>query len=209
MLNSILGRKVGMTQLFTNDGKVVPVTVIDVANWFVTQAKSVENDGYAAVQLGLLKKKYRNHSFDNSWLKKKSIYFAFLREVKVDNAVLQEFKIGQEIKLNNVDFNDKSIVRVTGRTKGKGFKGVVGRWHFSGGFATHGSMFHRRPGAIGSMRTQGEVIKGKKLPGHTGDRQITVKGLRVVCLDLQGGYLFVKGAVPGKKDSLITVSKQG
>lgn len=209
MLSRFLGKKIGMTQIFTEKGEVVPVTVIDVKNWFVTQIKTPQKDGYAALQVGLPRKRYLNQPFVADWCKNKTKYFLFLREVHVDLSVLDQVKIGQEIKADNINFSLEDKVKVSGRSIGLGFQGVVKRWGFGGGPKTHGSCFHRIPGAISGMRTQGEVIKGKKLPGHTGDRMITMEGLKVISFDKQNGHLFVKGAVPGKKDSLLMVCKQG
>ena len=209
MLDSIIGKKVGMTQLFTDEGKVVPVTVIDVANSFVTQIKTPDRDGYAALQLGLLKKKYREQGLQPAWLSDKSKYFSVLQEVKVDDAVLGKIKLGQSVKVTDIGFQEKNLVKVTGKSKGLGFQGVMRRWGFAGGPGSHGSNFHRKPGSIGNMCSQGNVVKGKKLPGRQGYKQITVDGLSVIRLDSQSGCVFVKGAVPGKKDSLLILSKQG
>lgn len=209
MINSIVGEKVGMTQLFEKDGKVVPVTVIDTSSLVVTQIKTKVKEGYSALQLGLLRKRYREKPFDLNWLKHKKDYFLSFNEVAVVGDVTDKIKIGQKFNLDNVDLNENAIVKVTGKSRGLGFQGVVKRWNFAGGGASHGSTFHRVPGAIGSMRTQGEVIKGKRLPGHHGDRFFTVKGLKVIRLDKNNGCLFVKGAVPGKKETIVIVSKQG
>lgn len=209
MLNSIVGKKVGMTQLFGKDGQVIPVTVIDASNWIVTQIKTKEKEGYSALQLGLLRKKYRKKAFDINWLKNKKNYFLHVKEVVITDAASDKLKIGQEIKLEDFDLKEDNTVKVMGRSRGLGFQGVVKRWGFAGGGASHGSKFHRAPGAIGSMRTQGEVIKGKRLPGHQGNASVTVEGLKLVRIDKSNGCLFLKGAVPGKKDSLVIVSKQG
>jgi large subunit ribosomal protein L3 len=209
MLNSIVGKKIGMMQLFGKDGQVIPVTVIDASNWIVTQIKTKENDGYSALQLGLLRKKYRKKTFDNNWLKNKKNYFLHIKEVFSTDDISDKLKVGQEIKFENVSLQEENTVDVVGKSRGLGFQGVVRRWGFAGGGASHGSKFHRAPGAIGSMRTQGEVIKGKRLPGHQGNATVTIKGLKLVRIDKSNGCLFLKGAVPGKKDSLVIVSKQG
>lgn len=208
MLSGIIGKKIGMSQIFNHDGQVVPVTVIDVSNLYITQVKKTDKDGYCSVQVGLLKKKFRNQSFNKFWLKKKKNYFSSIREIKTKEADLSTFELGKAITLNDIDFKENGKVKIAGKTKGHGFQGVVKRWHFSGGFASHGSMFHRRPGAIGHMRTQGEVIKGKRLPGHKGFKTLTIQGLKIARIDADKGYLFVRGAVPGKKNSLLKVSKQ-
>lgn len=209
MINSIVGKKIGMTQIFENNGQVVPVTVIDTSDLVVTQIKTKEKDGYFALQLGLLRKKYREKPFDSNWLKHKKDYFLSFNEIDINQGVVNNVKVGQKFNLDNVALKENSVVKVTGKSRGLGFQGVVKRWNFAGGGAAHGSKFHRAPGAIGSMRTQGEVIKGKRLPGHHGFRNVTVKGLKIVRLDKNNGCLFVKGAVPGKKESVVIVSMQG
>ncbi len=205
MLNQALGTKIGMTQLFDKNGEVVPVTVIDVNNWFVTQIKTSAKDGYDALQIGLLRKRFRTGSFSAEWLKDKKTYFLNTKEVRPE--ALADYQVCQAIDLSKISFIEGEKVSVTGTAKGLGFQGVVKRWGFAGGPKTHGSKFHRIPGTSGHLRRQGEVIKGKKFPGHAGTQQVTVKGLEIVRLDRQNGYIFVKGAVPGKKDSLVGINK--
>lgn len=205
MLDSMLGIKVGMTQLFDKNGDVVPVTVVDMNNWFVTQIKSLEKDGYASVQLGLLKKKFRGQPFSPLWLKAKNDHFLHVKEVATEK--VQEVTPGQTLGLAQTTLKEGDVVTVTGTSKGVGFQGVVKRWNFSGGPAAHGSKFHRRPGTSGCLRTQGEIIKGKKFPGHMGDERVSVDGLKVVRIDPETGYVFIKGAIPGKKDSLVALKK--
>ncbi|MFH1643973.1 MAG: 50S ribosomal protein L3 [bacterium] len=207
MLKKILGRKVGMSQLFDESGRVTPVTVIDVGNWFVTQVKTKEKDGYVSLQLGLLKDKYKKKPFDVNWLKNKKNYFLKLQEVSMDDPV--DLKVAQEVKLENSKIEEGSKIDVTGISRGLGFQGVVKRWGFGGGRASHGSTFHRIPGAIGNVRSCGFVIKGKKMPGHMGHSKVTVKGLRIAHVDKQDGFIFIKGAVPGKKDSFVSIRMQG
>ncbi|MBU4270047.1 50S ribosomal protein L3 [Candidatus Dependentiae bacterium] len=209
MLSSFFGKKIGMTQIFTEDGVVIPVTVINAANWFVTQIKTSDNDGYSAVQLGLLRKRFDSSLMETDWLKNKNNYFSIYREVRVDAADLNNFKLGQKVGLDKTALSENDNVKVTGKSKGLGYQGVVKRWGFSGGPDTHGSTFHRIPGSVGNMRSQGEVLKGKKLPGHAGLRTFTTKNLKIVKVDKNGDVLFVKGAIPGKKESLICISKQG
>jgi len=209
MLSSVFGKKIGMTQFFTQNVDVVPVTVIDVGNLFVTQVKTLEKDGYAALQLGLPKKKYAKHPFTLAWCKNKKRYFSYLKETLVESAATKEFKVGQEIGLKDLDVVQDNLVKVASRSTGLGFQGVVKRWGFSGGPSSHGSNFHRKPGAISGMTRQGEVVKGKKLPGHCGNKAVTVQCLRVVSLSKEGGHLLIKGSVPGKKNALVMVSKQG
>lgn len=208
MLSGVLGKKLGMAQLFNAEGNVIPVTVVDVGTWYVTQVKTQEKDGYSALQVGLPRKRYQGKSFSPEWLKKKSDHFLHLREVKsVDQN--HAFVLGQKITLDDIALQEGETVIVTGTSRGLGFQGVVRRWGFSGGPKTHGSKLHRKPGSSGFLRRQGEVMKGKKFPGHQGAAQVTVEGLNVVKIDKETGCVFIKGALPGKKDSLIIIRKQG
>ncbi len=210
MLNRVLGKKIGMTQIFNEDGNVIPVTVVDIGSWLVTQVKTSDKDGYASLQLGLLKKKHRNKTFDISWLKNKKNYFSKLQEVRIDDLGEEpKFKVAQKITLEHSSLKEGSIVDVSGVSRGLGFQGVVKRWNFSGGPASHGSTFHRSPGSIGNICADGRVDKGKKMPGHMGFRRLTVKSLKVIRLDKDSGYLFVNGAIPGKKDSFVSIRMQG
>jgi len=198
-----------MTQLFDKEKNVVPVTVINMDGWFVTQIKTPNVDGYSALQLGLVKEKYRAVPFSEKWLKQKKQYFAHVREVMLEEKDAGNFAPGQKIALKHLALSDKDAIAITGITRGLGFQGVVKRWGFAGGPSAHGSMFHRIPGSIGNMCSQGNVIKGKKLPGRAGGRQVRIQGLSVVRVDEASNNLFVKGAVPGKKDSLLFICKQG
>lgn len=210
MLTRLPTNKIGMSQIFDAKRNVLPVTVLEFAHWFVTQIKTEERDGYAALQLGKLKKRYQDIPFSSAWLKKKKYYFSYHREVRLaDGSQVANYKLGQEIKLDDFAVEEGTIVSVSGVTRGLGFQGVVKRWGFSGGPKSHGSTFHRLPGSVGHQATQGKVIKGKKLPGQQGNKQVTIKGVQIVGLDKEAGCLFVKGAVPGKKNSLLMVSKQG
>jgi len=205
MLNNMLGIKVGMTQLFDTNGNVVPVTIVDINNWFVTQLKTTEKDAYTSLQLGLLRKRFRGQQFSPLWLKAKKDHFLHIKEVVTTD--LGDATVGQPVGLANVNLKEGDVVSVTGTSKGLGFQGVVKRWNFRGGPAAHGSKFHRRPGTSGCLRTQGEIIKGKHFPGHLGDEQVTVKSLKIVRLDPEAGYIFIKGAIPGKKNSLVALKK--
>jgi large subunit ribosomal protein L3 len=212
MLKHLLGNKVGMTQIFNQDQRVVPVTVVNYSNWYVTQVKSQATDGYRALQIGSLKKKYQGQKLAiGEMLKNKATYFSHLREIEIaQDAVLgQEIKPGYVISADAFGIAEGDVVSVAGLSTGKGFQGVVKRWGFVGGPRSHGSMFGRAPGAIGHMRTQGKVIKGKKLPGQCGHKQITVKGLKVVKIDKDNECIFIKGAIPGKANTLVSVKKQG
>lgn len=206
MVKSVLGTKIGMTQVFDKNGLVVPVTVINVNNWFITQIKSATKDGYHAFQVGLLKKKFRGQSFSASWLKAKDDYFLRIKEIRLDETDASLVP-GEQVDLKNVAIQEGDKVAAIGISRGLGFQGVVKRWGFHGGPSAHGSRLHRKPGSSGFMRRQGEVIKGKKFPGHMGVDQVTVKGLRVVRIDYESGFLYIKGAVPGKAGSVVTIKK--
>lgn len=207
MLTSIVGKKIGMTQLFDDAGNVVPVTVVDVGNLFITQIKTKEKDGYLALQLGLLRDRFKGKAFVQDWLKAKRDHFVHIKEISLEKPIA-DIALGQAVSLDLFELQAGALVSVTGRSKGLGFQGVVRRWGFSGGPASHGSKFHRRPGAIGHMRTQGEVIKGKRFPGHMGCEQTTTKGLRIIRIDKENGCVFVKGAIPGKANSFVMIRKQ-
>ena len=209
MLKSVLGRKIGMTQIFNEKGTVIPVTVVDIANALVTQIKTKEKDGYLSIQLGLLKKKYVGKDLPAGWQSCKKNYFGSFREVPVEQDCVESFSVGQPIKLDQVALEENCYVDVVGKSRGLGFQGVVKRWGFAGGPSAHGSNFHRKPGSIGNMCSQGKVVKGKKMPGQYGNKRRTVQRLKVVSVDKDGGYLFIKGSVPGKKNSLVIVNKQG
>ena len=165
MTTGFWGKKVGMTQVFVND-KVVPVTVIDTASWVVVGIKTVDRDGYSAIQVGCIKPRYAAMSFDKSWTKDLSKYFSLVREIKVDGDV-KSFEIGAPVSFEDVKVGD--LVSVTGATKGCGFAGVVRRHGFAGPPGSHGSTMGNRPGSIGFITSQGKVIKGKKLPGRMGN----------------------------------------
>lgn len=209
MLQNIVGTKIGMTQLFDEKGNVIPVTVVNVANWYVLQVKTVENDGYSALQLGLLKARYRDKALSMEWLKERSKYFLHIKEISIENDKAAQFKDGQL-----VDFTQSAIVpgvkiSVSARSRGLGFQGVVKRWNFAGGPKSHGSTFHRKPGSLGNMRRQGEVLKGKRLPGHHGFRNFTIRGLTLIKIDQAAGCIFIKGPVPGKTEALVHIKMQG
>lgn len=207
MLNSVFGTKIGMTQVFDAQGNVTPVTVVDVNNLVVTQIKSSDKEGYNALQVGLLRERFRAQSFSPLWLKAKKDHFLNTREIKVD--AVADFALGQAISMDNTQINEGDTVAVTGISKGLGFQGVVKRHGFGGGPKAHGSKFHRRPGSSGHLRRQGEIIKGKRFPGHAGVEQVTVRGLTVIKIDKETGHLYIKGAIPGKRHSFVTIKKQG
>lgn len=204
MLSGVWGKKIGMTQLFSND-KAVPVTVIDLGRWLITQIKTAEKDGYKALQIGLVKDKFASSPFDAAWLKKPHMYFSCLREIHAAD-LPEDLVVGSDMDQTAI-LTTNDIVQVTGKSKGKGFQGVVKRHGFAGGRASHGPRFGRLPGSLSFMRSQGRIIKGKKLPGHYGTTQHTIQGIKVVSFDPEARIVMVKGAVPGGKGSLVYLQK--
>lgn len=204
MVRGLWGRKVGMTQVFSKENKVVPVTLIDVANWLVTLIKNKERDGYDAVQVGCVKPRYANQAFAADWVKSPNKYFSLFREIKVQDDSAK-FEIGQSVDASVLAEGDQ--VDITGLSKGCGFTGVIKRHNFSGARATHGAKMGKTPGSLGFMRSQGKVIKGKKLPGHYGQEQHTIKNLKVVSVEEGAKIVLVKGSVPGKTGSLVFLRK--
>ena len=201
-MKGILGRKIGMTQVFTKSNKVVPVTVISVEPNVVTQIKTKENDGYEAIQLGFDTKREKlatkasvGHTNKANTTPKR--FFKEIRGVDINN-----YSLGQEIKVDI--FEAGEVVDVTGTTKGKGFQGVIKRHNQSRGPMGHGSHYHRKPGSMGTMRPM-RVFKGKKLPGHMGTLTVTIQNLEIIAVDLENNCILVKGNVPGAKDSLVII----
>ncbi len=207
MINGLWGKKLGMTQVFAQDNKVVPVTVIETGNWVITQIKTQARDGYSALQIGCLKLRYQGKEFDIAWLKKLATYFALVREVPLDNDD-HGLEIGHMLALS-ADLVKGTTVDVFGTTKGCGFAGVIKRHGFAGGGASHGSMMHRRAGSISSYRAQGRVIKGKRMAGHMGAVQRVAKNLQVIEVDATKNVVLVKGSVPGKAGSFLFVRTRG
>lgn len=202
MKKGILGRKIGMTQVFTKSGKLIPVTVVSVEPNVVTQIKTMENDGYEAIQLGFDTKREKlatkasiGHTNKANTTPKR--FFREIRGVDVNN-----YSLGQEIKVDT--FAEGEVVDVTGVTKGKGFQGVIKRHGQSRGPMGHGSHYHRKPGSMGTMRPM-RVFKGKKLPGHMGQLTVTIQNLEVVAVDLENNVILIKGNVPGAKNSLVII----
>ncbi|SHK27119.1 50S ribosomal protein L3 [Tepidibacter formicigenes] len=204
-MKGILGRKIGMTQIFTEEGNIVPVTVVEAGPVVVTQVKNLENDGYNAVQIGFqdAKEKALNKPQKGQFEKAGVSLKKYLREFRVDN--VSEYTVGQEIKADIFTVGEK--VDVTGISKGKGFQGPIKRHGQSRGPETHGSRYHRRPGSMGACATPGRVFKGKKLAGHMGVDKVTVQNLEVVRVDAEKNLVLVKGAIPGAKGSLVTIKK--
>lgn len=202
MAKAILGTKIGMTQIFGEDGKAIPVTVIQAGPCVVTQVKNNETDGYNAVQVGYKEQKESriNKPLKGHFAKGQIKPVKFLREFRVENSA--DFKVGQEIKADIFNVGDK--VDVTGISKGKGFAGPMKKHGFGRGPETHGSRFHRRTGSLGAVGPQ-RVFKGSKLPGRMGTDRITVQNLQVVKVDAERDIILVKGAVPGPNKALLTI----
>jgi large subunit ribosomal protein L3 len=209
-MNGILGKKLGMTQLFAEDGKIVPVTVVEAGPCMVVQRKTEEVDGYEAVQIGLVEQsapRKLNKARRGHLEKAGAPPMRSLMEFPVDDD--SDPQPGDEIKVSILE--PDQYVDVVGTSKGKGFQGVVKRYGFGGGRATHGSMFHRAPGSIGQSAWPSRVIKGKRLPGHMGDSRVTVKNLLVVKVDEEKNLVYLRGAVPGANNSYVALkrSKRG
>ncbi|MBI5756658.1 MAG: 50S ribosomal protein L3 [Nitrospirae bacterium] len=204
MVNGLIGIKHGMTQIFTADGRSIPVTVVEAGPCHVVTNKTVEKDGYEAVQLSFkdAKEKHLTKPLLGHFKKNEVHPSRHLAEFKGDIASL---KTGQEITVEI--FKEGDMVDVTGVTIGKGFQGVVKRHKFAGGPATHGSMFHRAPGSIGSSAYPSRVRKNKRLPGHMGNKRRTVQNLEVVVVRKEDNILLIKGAMPGSRGSLVFVKK--
>ncbi len=201
-MKGILGRKIGMTQVFTESGKLIPVTVVEVEPNVVTQIKTKENDGYEAIQLGFdtKREKLATKASAGHTAKANTTPKRFFREIKgVD---INDYTVGQEIKVDI--FTAGEVIDVTGTTKGKGFQGVIKRHGQSRGPMGHGSHYHRRPGSMGTMRPM-RVFKGKKLPGHMGMLTVTIQNLEVVAVDVENNVILIKGNVPGPKKGLVII----
>lgn len=203
MVSTILGRKIGMTQVWDDDDNVVPVTVIQAGPCTVSQVKTKETDGYDAVQIGFgdIKAKKVNKPMAGHFAKAGVEPMRFLREVRVEDA--SEYKPGDQVTV--ADFAEVKAVDVTGTSKGKGFQGTIKRWNFSRGPMTHGSRNQRKPGSIGQCAYPARVRKGLHMAGHMGDERVTVKNLKLVRVDADQDLLLVKGAVPGGKNALVQV----
>ena len=203
MLQGFLGKKIGMTQIFREDGRIVPVTVIEAGPCVVTQVKTKDTDGYEAVQLGYGEVKRRNKP--QSGHLKNSRLSRYLREVGTDNT--SEFEVGQTIGVDIFEAGEK--VDIIGKSKGRGFAGVMKRWNFGGGPRTHGQSDRARaPGSIGGGTTPGKVYKGLKMAGHMGNRRITIKGLEIIEVDTERNLLLIKGGIPGATNSLIQIRRK-
>ena len=202
MTDGIIGKKLGMTQVYGDDGKVHAITAIAAGPCIVTQVKTAESDGYIAAQLGYGEKGQPKSSKKKR--AKEKVKYSYLREFRVDN--IGDMEAGQKIDVSL--FKTGDLVNVTGISKGKGFAGTVKRHHFAGGPKTHGqSDRHRAPGSIGAGSTPGRVFKGMRMPGHMGNKQSTVVNLEVFQADPERNVLLLKGAVPGAKNTLLLIKR--
>ncbi len=205
MVEGLIGKKIGMTQTFNDKGNVIPVTVIEAGPCTVIQMKTVEKDGYSAVQMGLVEdKEQKSNKPMAGHLKKAGVNAVkIIREFYFDEG--SDVKEGSQFFADI--FNEGDKVSVVGISKGKGFAGVVKRWGFHGGRRTHGSMFHRRPGSTGASAYPSHVFKGKKLPGHLGDDRVTVRNLKVIQVEKDKNLLVISGAVPGASGGYVLIKK--
>jgi len=205
MVKEIIGRKLEMTQLFAEDGTVLPVTLIEAGPCIVTQVKTPERDGYSALQIGFGKSKPKNvNKPQKGHLDKVGKgYFEILHEVRTDQ--ISDFQTGQELSVDVFAIGE--FVDVTGISKGKGFSGTIRRWNFQRGPAGHGSKNIREPGSTGNATYPGRVIKGKKMPGQKGNKRITLMGLKIVDIRPEENLLIVRGAVPGSSNGIIYIRK--
>ena len=204
-MKNILGRKIGMTQIFLENGDVVPVTVIEAGPVYVVQKKTKEKEGYNAIQVafGYVKERRVIKPIKGHFDKANVAYKKYLREFKVENP--DEFEIGQEIKADVFSVGDK--VDVTGTSKGKGTQGVIKRHGFGRGRESHGSKFHRMPGGMSAGTYPGRVFKGHRMMGRMGNEKVTVQNLQVVRVDADKNLLLIKGAVPGPKKGLVVIKE--
>ena len=205
MKKAILATKVGMTQIFNDEGVLVPVTVLQAGPCVVTQVKTEENDGYKAVQVGFVDKREKlvNKPQKGHFDKAGVSYKRYVRELRLENA--EEYSVKDEIKADIFAAGDK--VDATAISKGKGYQGAIKRLGQSRGPMAHGSKFHRHQGSNGSATTPGRVFKGKGMPGHMGHEQVTIQNLEIVKVDAENNLILVKGAVPGPKKALVTIKE--
>jgi large subunit ribosomal protein L3 len=207
MVNGIIGKKLGMTQIFADDGSVTPVTVIKAGPCIVVQKKTVNTDGYDAVQLGLVEEKAPrkvNKPTEGHFKRAGVPPTRVLREVRVQSSE-DGTNVGDKVLVDI--FNEDDLVEIIGRSKGRGFAGFMKRHGFHGGRATHGSMFHRAPGGIGASAYPSRVIKGTKMAGHMGNERKTIKNLRVIAVDTDNNLLMIHGAVPGPNGAYVLIKK--
>lgn len=200
----MLGKKIGMTQVFTEDGLMVPVTVIEAGPCVVVQVKTLENEGYNSIKVGFadIAEKRLNKPDKGQFAKSSLPFKRHLKEFKVQDT--STYEVGKQILVSDV-FKVGDKADFTGISKGKGFQSTIKRYNQSGGKATHGSMYHRRPGSMGANSDPSKVFKGKKLPGHMGNEKVTVQNLTVLKVDADKNLLIVKGSIPGPKGALIVI----
>lgn len=205
MTGEIIGRKIGMTQIFDKEGNAVVVTAILAGPCWVTGTKTLPKNGYSAVQLGFEEGQEKKiNKPQRGYFKKNNVKAArVLKEFWVNDS--QEYQIGQEIKVDL--FKEGEFVSIIGVSKGKGFQGVIKRHGFKGGGASHGSTFHRAPGSIGASSSPSRVFKGTKMPGRMGGKQVTLKKMKVAKIDIENNLIMVKGCIPGARRSLVTIEK--
>lgn len=203
MKKAIIAKKIGMTQIFVEDGSLVPVTVLQAGPCTVTQVKTMDNDGYSAIQVGFEDKKEKHTTKpEQGHFDKAGVAFKrFVKEFRLENS--EEFVVGQEITADVFEAGDK--IDVSGTSKGKGYQGAIKRHNFSRGPMAHGSKYHRSAGSMGAASFPGKVFKGNKLPGHMGAEAVTIQNLEIVRVDAEQNLILVKGAVPGPKKSIVTV----
>lgn len=212
MISTLIGKKLGMTQIYNQDGDAVPVTVIEVNDMLIFDKKTQEKDGYNALKIGTgevakpkkiskaIKGEFKNEKKQKDLPLRKT-----LKEIRVDKQDLEKFKVGDVITVD--EFKDVKFVDIVGITKGKGTQGVMVRWNFSGGPSSHGGMSHRRPGSIGSNTYPAHVWKGKKMAGHLGVERVTIQNLKVERILSEDKVILIRGAVPGNKNGLVEIVK--
>ncbi len=206
MAAGLIGKKVGMTQFFKEDGKLLPVTVIQAGPCYVIQKKEIEKDGYNAIQVGFERKEKKTKKSETGHFKAAGAgVFKKLKEFRLNESEIANYELGSEINVSIFQAGEK--VKVTGFTKGRGFSGVVKRWSFGGGRKTHGSKFHRRTGSIGQCVSPGKIFKGKKMPGRYGNERVTLKNLEIVKVIPSDNAIVVKGAVPGATGGIVYIKK--
>ncbi len=200
----LIGRKLGMDHCFLANGRLVPVTLVEAGPCPITQVKTVENDGYSAVQLGFGKMKRMNKPTAGRLKKANVASVAALREFRVTDPA--PFKLGGRLDVSV--FKEGELVKVVGYTKGRGFAGGVKRWGWAGGPATHGSCFHRRPGSIGQHTYPGRVWKGHRMPGRYGNERVSIKNLKIIKVDPEKNLVMIEGAIPGPNHGFVLITKQ-
>ena len=202
-MKGLIGKKLGMTQIFDDEGRRIPVTVVEAGPCVVIQKKTVAKDGYNAIQVGFAAKDVArsNRPLMGHCKTAAQGAFSYLRELRLDD--IDQYNVGDTISADI--FNVGEIIDVTGTSIGKGFQGVVKRWGFKGGRSTHGSRFHRAPGSIGCSATPARVFKNKKMPGQMGNERVTVQNLQIARVDASDNLLLIKGAVPGSTNGLVLI----